>query len=258
MKILGPLLAFALLAAPAIRLLGGAVRTRRTPEIWAGLFFLGAAVGIPLRIYGTSIIESDPALSATLNTVGHIFFAAASISLTIFTWRVFHPESATMRVIALTVAFLIAGSTTHTLGTGLVSVENAGSMIFTNFMRLVPIYWACVESIRYWGVMQKRMALGLADPVVTNRFALWAFWTGALSILPTLALGLRTLAYIVDAQGIEGVARPEVQAAALMVLRVVLLATAPIAVISLSLSFFPPARYLEHVRAKAAAADAAA
>ncbi|HTO05549.1 MAG TPA: hypothetical protein VMR86_00690, partial [Myxococcota bacterium] len=35
--------------------------------------------------------------------------------------------------------------------------------------------WTAFEGFRYYGMMRKRMALGLADAVVTNRFLLWAF-----------------------------------------------------------------------------------
>ena len=34
--------------------------------------------------------------------------------------------------------------------------------------------WTAFEGFRYYGMMKKRMALGLADAVVTNRFLLWA------------------------------------------------------------------------------------
>ena len=43
-------------------------------------------------------------------------------------------------------------------------------MIATNSAPLVPTYWAFFESFKYWGAMRKRAALGLGDPIVTNRF----------------------------------------------------------------------------------------
>ena len=33
--------------------------------------------------------------------------------------------------------------------------------------------WTSVESLTWWRRMHRRVALGLADPVVANRFFLW-------------------------------------------------------------------------------------
>jgi hypothetical protein len=35
------------------------------------------------------------------------------------------------------------------------------------------------ESFRYWRMLRRRLRLGLADPVVTNRFLLWGIWARA-------------------------------------------------------------------------------
>jgi hypothetical protein len=36
--------------------------------------------------------------------------------------------------------------------------------------------WMAVESLRYWRLLRRRLALGLSDALVTNRFALWGLW----------------------------------------------------------------------------------
>jgi hypothetical protein len=41
--------------------------------------------------------------------------------------------------------------------------------------------WLVLEAYRYHGLMKRRLALGLADPVVANRFLLW-FLAGISSI----------------------------------------------------------------------------
>jgi hypothetical protein len=33
--------------------------------------------------------------------------------------------------------------------------------------------WTAIESLRYYGLMRRRVPLGLADPLVANRFLLW-------------------------------------------------------------------------------------
>jgi hypothetical protein len=252
-KILGPLIVCFVLLAPAIRLLGLGLRTRRGPEVWAGLYFLGAAIGIPLRVYGSSILQADPELATLINTFGHLFFAGGTIAMTIFTWRVFHAASRGALLFSLATITAIVATTAYTLGAGLASEENSSAMIVTNFARLIPTYWACFESFRYWRAMRKRIRLGLADPIVANRFALWAIWTFAVSVLPSITLSLRIAAVFLlpTLENNLEVAHRFLNEV-LFVLRIVFLVIAPIAAIALSLSFFPPVRYLDRIRARTA------
>jgi len=54
--------------------------------------------------------------------------------------------------------------------------------------RMAGSVWLVAESVRYYGIMQRRLPLGLADPVVTDRFRLWAFAGAAgLAMLATSA-----------------------------------------------------------------------
>lgn len=48
-------------------------------------------------------------------------------------------------------------------------VENAGVV----YVLLLSYVWTALEGFRYYRMMVKRMALGLADAVTTNRFLLW-------------------------------------------------------------------------------------
>lgn len=241
----------ALLLAPAIRLLNQARRTRQMPEWCAAFYFVGAGIGLPLRLYGSSIANTNPELASMVNTVGHIFFAAGAISMTVFTWRVFHPGRGPARAFGLATIAAIFSTTLYTLALGYESTERSSAMIATNFARLIPTYWAFYESFRYWGAMRRRVKMGLADPIVANRFLLWAIWTGAVSILPTTALSLRLLDMLIGAVGpaplLEDYSEP-----VFFLLRMVFLVFAPIAAVSLSLSFFPPDRYLDHIRKRAA------
>jgi hypothetical protein len=43
--------------------------------------------------------------------------------------------------------------------------------------------WVSLESLRYYLLMRKRRALGLADPVVTNRFFVWGAGEGVASLV---------------------------------------------------------------------------
>ncbi len=41
------------------------------------------------------------------------------------------------------------------------------------------LLWGSAEALVYWRKMRRRLRLGLADPVVTNRFFLWGLGAGA-------------------------------------------------------------------------------
>jgi len=252
----GPILVFLLLVAPGIRLISLAVRTREKPELWGGLYFIGAAIGIPMRLFGSSLYLTNPELANTINTIGHCSFAFGTIAMTIFTFHVFHRESSRARIFATLTIAAIAATSTHTILGGFASIENSYSVVATNFSRLIPTSWAFYESLRYYRSMRRRQSLGLADPVVTNRFLLWSIWTGAVTLLPLIALALRTV-------GIVSLGNDEyaTDLSALIVstmlkgVRVLFVIIAPVAAIALSLSFFAPATYIDRIRSRAAKAD---
>ena len=65
----------------------------------------------------------------------------------------------------------------------------------TSLFLLLPVYasylWVFLESFRYFALLRRRRRLGLADPVITNRFLLFAIWTGgvvAITLLGVAAL----------------------------------------------------------------------
>jgi len=259
MFLLGPLLIFILLVAPGIRLLMLARRSKQIPEFWGGLYFVGAAIGLAMRVLGSSLFLTEPELANTINTIGHLTFASGTIAMTIFTLRVFHPGSSKARIFSgLTIA-AISLTTAHTLLAGFTNIENSYSMVATNFARLIPTCWAFVESCRYWRSMRLRETLGLADPILTNRFLLWSIWTGAVTVLPMIALVLRAISIIAlgNDQFVEGT-EAALMPIVIQIIRVVFVIVVPIAAVALSLSFFPPATYLDRVRERAEASTASA
>jgi len=147
-QIVALLLVAGLFLAPAVRLLRAARRTHQTPELWAALYFVGAGVGLPLRLYGSSALESQPELAAVANMLGHLFFASGVIAMTIFTWRVFHPDRQGARLFAISTILAIASTTLFTLFAGFGSAETSFAMVATNAARLIPTYWAFLESFK--------------------------------------------------------------------------------------------------------------
>ena len=253
MPVIAPILIFAVLAAPAVRLLLLAARTRQAPELWVGFYFLGCAIGLPLRVVGHALDPTNPALASDVNAVGHAFFAAATCALTLFTWRVFRPKARWAAMLAPVLIVSIAGTTVWILRLGVAGDESSHWVLMANAGRLGPLFWASIESIRYWRVMRRRGALGLADPIVTNRFLLWSLWTGAMSALPAMTLALRVLFRIGEWIGVS-LGDDFAQApGVVLAVRIVFFLSAPVGAVALSLSFFPPDRYLQRVRSRAEA-----
>jgi len=256
MNYLVSILVFAFLVAPGIRLLLLASRSKQTPELFGGLYFIGASVGISLRIFGVSVSVENPDLAYDVNMIGHVALASGTIAMAIFTQRVFHPESKRALRASQGLIAAIAGTTVYALFGEQGIIEDATPVMLANIARVIPTAWASYESYNYWRAMQKRAALGLSDPVVTNRFGLWTIWTAGITLLPLTALVIRSGVIILVALGQFGpedvdVVLPRV----LGTVRVLFLVIVPTSVAALWLSFFPPKAYLDRVQRRSVAAS---
>lgn len=248
MKFLLPVLMCVSLSALAIKLLMQSRRHGGGPESWAGLFFLGMALGLPLRMSGVTMIHEGVAGAAWVNGAGHVSLFVASICLTLFTWRVFHRDSKAVRWFVYLFLAAQVGATVWSLAMGAAHSEEGNALVVTNALRAMPTIWACVESVRYWRGMRRRVELGLGDPVVSNRFALWAVWTGAFASLPTVALTLRlVLPIMLDDLGARSL--DDVADTVLGPLRALMLVAGVVGIVALVLSFFPPSWYTARLRA---------
>ena len=47
------------------------------------------------------------------------------------------------------------------------------------WLKIACLGWGALESLRYWRVTQRRVALGLADPLVSASFLAWGISLGA-------------------------------------------------------------------------------
>jgi hypothetical protein len=92
--------------------------------------------------------------------------------------------------------------------------------------------WAMIESYRYYVLMRRRLALGLVDPLVANRFFLWG--TGSLGTL--LAIWTSSIPFML-------VNDVRTALAAMPLIQVVTATFGVVTVVVYYLTFFPPTAY---------------
>ncbi|MDX1649572.1 MAG: hypothetical protein R3263_06935 [Myxococcota bacterium] len=251
---LGPLALIATLLFIAVafviglRLLLLAARTRGLPELTLGMaLFLIVGLGYPVTLAGRALLLGEtPGLAGrVLLSLGSVLMNTGWAAVWFFTWRVFRPDAAWARALAsgaIAALLLFAGVV---LSRALI-VEEPAALVRPNLastgtllLALASYVWTAVESLRYWALLRRRQTLGLADPVVTNRFLLWglvAAFSFASLVGPTVAA----------VAGVDTTENPLVR-----------LTTAVAGLVcstALALAFTPPRAYLHWLRARASRA----
>jgi hypothetical protein len=172
--------------AVGVRLLLVARRTRGFPELVLGLSLAAiTGVGFPIVLLTELRQTIGPSLTLAADFVGSFVVAMGFAGFYVFTWRVFRPRS--RWAAALTTlgagAALVATAATVWLAVGVKSNEEKFDVVrdweivlFTT--AAVGFLWSAVEAFAYHVSLRRRLALGLADAIVTNRVLLWGL-TGA-------------------------------------------------------------------------------
>lgn len=217
------------------RLLALSRRTGGWPERLVGLGLLSyATVCQPNMLIAGALGESlSPGAGSVLRTITATTAALTVSCLYLFTWLVFRREEMWGR--------LLVGA-----GVGLAVVSGAATVVAPGTLSstlssanfVVTFAWAGFESLRYQRMLHRRAVLGLADPVVQNRFLVWGACASlaallALAVSVSIAAGLALGSHPLP----TGIA----------------LANTCLNAVGWSLTFLPPAWYLRAVRRRAAA-----
>ena len=231
------------------RLLLLARRTRERPERLLGLGILGTAVlgyGVliaALILRGDSgIVTSDP-LVRSLAAAGNIIHDLGVSMIVLFVLTVFRTSERWARGLAgLLLLALWGGHLGWELSNGYRSSAPGDGFWWLRYS-VIWIYplWTMIESYRFYGLMRRRRAFGLADPLVTNRFFLW----GSAALGTALATWTASIPYLL-------IGRAEAAAAWTPVIQV---ATATVGIVTVTLyalTFFAPAWYRSWVTGAAA------
>ena len=219
------------------------------PEGWLGLYFLiysGLATGLSVATYvgwSSADVTLPEALVRWLNAA---FFASASaglLCLLLFTQRTFRPDSRVAQTgIGVTGGIMLSMTLWTGLATGFRIELLPGPPYWIHWVaRLSAWIWIAAESFAYWSKQRRRLALGLADPVVTNRFLLWGVW-GVLTTAMAFADPLARLWYF-HLSGSTTSWNPEVGRPIIQVVVPISCGFNIAAVALLVLTFFPTAGY---------------
>jgi hypothetical protein len=222
-----------------VRLLLVARRTRMLPELLFAITFISSGLGQAFGQLGMRVIWNDPGDLATfLNTLCFGAVVIGNLALWQATWRIYHSGDSIGRwICGLGSAVVIVGYGVRIFdGDFVTATPGSRGFLIHIVARAVLLTWTSYESIRYWRLLQKRLALGLADPIATNQILLWGY-----SAMATLATTL-LIGGSIFALGRHPLEIPSV----------VLMLTGAVLVISSCMwcAFFPPAWLRERIEAR--------
>jgi hypothetical protein len=184
---IGELLAGIVYLIVGVRLLRLGQRTREAPERLLGVTFL--AMGVSSVLYVLPVFSAFESLWTPLTFAGRVGFLPAAVMLALFTRLVFRPD-------ARWGAWLVWGSAILLItgvGGSAWGGDWEGFSISNRWFWLewvgftLPFGWACSEAFVQYRRARRRLDLGLCDPLVCNRYLLWALF-GALQTFSCLVL----------------------------------------------------------------------
>lgn len=250
MAILLPVAVLALLGVTLVvggRLLWLVWRTRRLPELCMGLgIYLAATVGAPLEAVATHPLAADVPLG--IFALARLVESVGVSCLFLFTWLTFGAgRPATASFTGVWVVVLLATVAGSVAAVASAAPDETTYAATRNWSSLqigatgVCFGWTAIESLRHWRRMRRRLAIGLADPVLAHRFLLWSVYG-----ISTLAIMATHAAYHLS--GVPSILQPPAQ--------LVTALGGLVGSASLYLAFVPPGAYLRWLERRYAGAPA--
>jgi hypothetical protein len=214
--------------------------TRKLPELLIGLSFLleGVLTNV-LNLLEKFSSRLPAALQGPIHVGVVVSACAAAVCLAIGAWRIFRPREAWARnlVIVCAVALSAYSVDSSIPRDGVWGPSNLAWWWVGVGFRAGAHAWIGLEAFLYQRTMQRRVRLGLADPVIADRMWLWSL-AGAASTLIWLGAGVaRTVA------GTAGLQHP-------LTLEFIA-AMGMVASVTNWLVFMPPESYLRRVERRA-------
>ncbi len=230
-----------------VRLAQLARRTRQLPEVLlAAHFLLCCTLGYALQGSGHALaIEADAsrALVATLLSVGHGASLLGVASVLVFNYWVFRRGTRFGQgLLAAGIAWLVAGYLGCAASGSFWHGRPEGFwfwLLYSGFT--AASIWTLGEPLLYFVALRKRRRLGLAEPLLVDRFLLWG--VGSLARFAMLAVGaFAMLSMSVEASDPAAIVAPTFLASGLAGI---------VVAVSYGLAFFPPRNYVAFVSRRA-------
>jgi hypothetical protein len=221
-----------------LHMLVAALRHRALAEAWIGLFFVSSALGSEGVFRGFA--ELDPALAVQMVTFGVAALTVATVSGYAFTYTVFRRKEPWARAVVVAGTVLGLFGAWYQLGGPSGTADIHGLCVQFLIGRVACFAWGTYEALRAYAMAHRRLALGLADPVVVNRFLLFGIWFAVMGLMP-MTLALTRMYGGLDAQTIATGIGPKI--------------VGTIMAVALVLTFFPPRKYLDWVTSSAQGAQ---
>jgi hypothetical protein len=233
-------------AVVGLKLLLRARRTGGIPELaFGGAFILLGAVGYPLSVIARKMAAAGGDPDGGLLAAALAAQNLGCLAMAVATWTTFRPDRRWAKRLVWGAAAAFGLSLLgDSLAAGRPCLRDGGPWYWVGFVpRALAFFWAAAEASRYHAMMRRRLPLGLADPVVTDRFRLWAISSAAVAAAFVIFGAARFL--------VDDVATSPT----------VLIATSLVGVVAgatVLLAFAPPAAYVRHVRSRADLSEGAA
>ncbi len=170
----------------SVRLFALARQTREVPELLLAtallcVGFLAFAVGTAAKL----LVTPTEARVAAFTALGLSIECVGVLSLVGFAWRVFHPYGLPGRLVAGSLFALVATAFVGEVGSGEYlryadGLSMQGPYVpFGLAARSLGPLWVSFECFRYHAKLRRRLRIGLAEPFVVHRVALWGVALGA-------------------------------------------------------------------------------
>jgi len=224
----------------ALRLLLLASRNHQLPEFLIGLSFLtGGVLGRGLFAVALAADSLPGALRVGLYMGGRFMLVICCLAIALMAWRVFQRDQAWAKVLFLV---LLAMAAIHSAVDVFVTLP--GEHLYEGFgfwlgtvAKTGAFAWGSWEAIRYYRMLRRRIPLGLADPVVANRIALWGVAAGLIGFLFVMTPAVHVITGL-----------PQESPGFSMLQSLIGLAVA----LCIALAFFPPRAYIRRIEHRAA------
>jgi len=235
------------MATLGVRLALLARRTRQVPELLlAAHFLLCCTFGYALQGSGHALAIEPGAsrpLVATLLSLGHGASVLGVASVLAFNYWVFRRGTTLGRgLLAGGVAWLVVGYIGCAASGAFWHGRPEGLwfwLLYSGFT--AASLWTLSEPLLYFAALRKRLRLGLAEPLVVDRFLLWG--VGSVARFAMLAIGaFSMLSMSGDTSDLAAIAAPTFLASGLAGI---------VVAVSYGLAFFPPRSYVAFVAGRA-------